>query len=221
MYGLFADLVIAWYLTRLSQPRDQPAAKWLWLETLPAAAQQRLLALGNDHPDALFSKVSAWAWEKVIGRELYEQAIVTRTAGGYEAHDYVVDRTMRDCRRAAVPDLVWDYALRVSATTGDPVRQLGHTWQVGVAAPLSGAHVKALKAWDSLVGLPDIAPVLVAMALVNKGITLGALDRSADAIAVSDEMASRFGDAPEPTLRDQVAKAVFNKGITLEGLDVS
>ena len=108
MYGLFADLVIAWYRTGLNQPLDEPATKRLWLETLPTAAQQRLIALGNDHTEALFSKASAWACEKVIGRELYEQAIITRTAGGYEAHDYVVDQTMRDGRRAAVPDPLWD-----------------------------------------------------------------------------------------------------------------
>ena len=71
---------------RSQPPLDQPAAKRLWLETLPAAAQQRLLALGNDQTDALFSKASAWACEKVIGRELCEQAIITRTAKGYEAH---------------------------------------------------------------------------------------------------------------------------------------
>ena len=56
---------------------------------------------------------------------------------------------------------------------------------------------------------------------VQQGNALGALDRPADAIAVYDEVVSRFGDAPEPTLRQQVADALSNKGITLEGLDVS
>ena len=41
----------------------------------------------------------------------------------------------------------------------------------------------------------------VAGALVNKGLTLGQLNRSEDAIAVFDELLARFGDADEPALR--------------------
>jgi hypothetical protein len=47
----------------------------------------------------------------------------------------------------------------------------------------------------------------VANALVNKGITLGALDRSAEAIAVYDDLLARFSTATELPLREQVAKA--------------
>jgi tetratricopeptide (TPR) repeat protein len=46
-----------------------------------------------------------------------------------------------------------------------------------------------------------------ARALVNKGITLGALDRSAEAIAVYDDVLARFGTASELPLREQLAKA--------------
>jgi len=58
----------------------------------------------------------------------------------------------------------------------------------------------------------------VARALVNKGITLGALDRSEEAISVYDEVVARFADVDEPALREQVARALFNKGITLGAL---
>ncbi|RJF87144.1 hypothetical protein D3874_08985 [Oleomonas cavernae] len=61
----------------------------------------------------------------------------------------------------------------------------------------------------------------VARALVNKGITLGDLNRNEEAIAVYDGMIARFGDAGEPALREQVAGALANKGITLGGLDRS
>ena len=41
----------------------------------------------------------------------------------------------------------------------------------------------------------------LAKALVNKGITLGALDRSEDAIAVYDEVLTRFGSATSAAAR--------------------
>jgi hypothetical protein len=47
------------------------------------------------------------------------------------------------------------------------------------------------------------------------------MDRSEDEIAVYDELLARFADAPEPALREQVAKALFNKGIRLGQLDRS
>ena len=47
----------------------------------------------------------------------------------------------------------------------------------------------------------------VAKALFNKGFRLGALGRSAEALAIYDDVVARFGSAPEPALREQVAKA--------------
>ena len=55
----------------------------------------------------------------------------------------------------------------------------------------------------------------VATALVNKGITLGTLNRSEEAIAVYDDVVKRFGEATEPALRELVAKALVNKGVIL------
>ena len=58
----------------------------------------------------------------------------------------------------------------------------------------------------------------VAKALLYKGITLAALNRSEEEIAVYEEVVKRFGEASEPELREQVAKALVNKGITLSAL---
>ncbi|MBI5892606.1 MAG: SIR2 family protein, partial [Deltaproteobacteria bacterium] len=58
----------------------------------------------------------------------------------------------------------------------------------------------------------------VAKALVNKGVTLGSLNRSEEAIAVYDDVVKRFGNAKEPALLERVAKALFNKGFTLGSL---
>jgi tetratricopeptide (TPR) repeat protein len=59
---------------------------------------------------------------------------------------------------------------------------------------------------------------LFARALFNKGITLGALGRSEDAIAAYDDVVGRFGLATEAPLREQVAMALVNKGVTLGAL---
>jgi tetratricopeptide (TPR) repeat protein len=58
----------------------------------------------------------------------------------------------------------------------------------------------------------------VAKALFSKGVTLGALDRGAEAIAVYDDLLARFGTATELPLREQVANALYNKGVTLGAL---
>ncbi len=59
---------------------------------------------------------------------------------------------------------------------------------------------------------------LAANALFNKGVTLGALGRSEDAIAAYDDLLARFGAATELPLREQVGKALVNKGVRLAAL---
>ena len=58
----------------------------------------------------------------------------------------------------------------------------------------------------------------VAKALVNKGITLGALGQREQAIEAYNDVISRFGTTIEFPLRAQIAKALVNKGITLNAL---
>ncbi|MDY6972657.1 MAG: ATP-binding protein [Thermodesulfobacteriota bacterium] len=58
----------------------------------------------------------------------------------------------------------------------------------------------------------------VAGALFNKGFALGSLGRSEEAIAVYDEVVSRFADVDEPALRVLIAGALVIKGIMLESL---
>ena len=54
--------------------------------------------------------------------------------------------------------------------------------------------------------------VQIAKALVNKGITLGKLNRNEEAISVYEEVIKRFGESTETALQKQVANALFNKG---------
>ncbi|HEY8693730.1 MAG TPA: hypothetical protein VIR57_13435, partial [Chloroflexota bacterium] len=56
---------------------------------------------------------------------------------------------------------------------------------------------------------------VVAVALGNKGVTLGELGRSEDAMAVYDEIVARFGDRTEAGVAEQVARALAYKGVTL------
>ena len=60
-----------------------------------------------------------------------------------------------------------------------------------------------------------IETVKVAKALRNKGISLGQVGNSEEAIRVYDEVVSRFGDSTDLALREQVAKALINKGVSL------
>ncbi|MGH3791902.1 MAG: hypothetical protein ACRDQ9_14135, partial [Pseudonocardiaceae bacterium] len=47
----------------------------------------------------------------------------------------------------------------------------------------------------------------VAKALVNKGVTLGQLDRSEEAVEVYDQVVARFGADLEPAVRELAAMA--------------
>ena len=67
-------------------------------------------------------------------------------------------------------------------------------------------------------GLPLRELELVAKALFNKGVTLGALGRSQNAIACYDDLLACFGAATGLPLRVLVANTVFNKGVTLSAL---
>jgi len=58
-------------------------------------------------------------------------------------------------------------------------------------------------------------PIELAHALLNKGITLGKMEKNAEAIIIYNEVVLRFGEATEASLREQVAKALVNKGLSL------
>ena len=51
----------------------------------------------------------------------------------------------------------------------------------------------------------------VALAMINKGVTLDQLGRNEDAVAQYDEVIARFGSASETGLKEQVARALQNK----------
>ncbi len=197
----FADIVIAWYRTGLDEPLFEQDARRLWADALAPAMRQRLFKVDSAAQADAFERASAWACKPVLHRDLYEQALVTKLADGYVAHDYVVDQVVRSPERAAVPDAVWHHALRTASAGYETAQGYSRTWEVGVAADRERAVAHALTAMQVLAeaGSPN--------ALFNVGVLLGQLDRSEEAVGVYDEVVARFGDAPEPALREQVAKA--------------
>jgi hypothetical protein len=58
---------------------------------------------------------------------------------------------------------------------------------------------------------PEIR-VQVARTLLNKGVTLGQLQRSDEALPVYEEVVARFGEASEPEIPARVAEALNSIG---------
>ena len=84
----------------------------------------------------------------------------------------------------------------------------------GVAQYELQHYEQAARDFDTFSALNPTNPA----GLVNKGAALGALNRNEEAIAVYDEVLSRFGSATEPPLR-QVAMALVNKGVALGAIN--
>ncbi|MGH3751826.1 MAG: trypsin-like peptidase domain-containing protein [Pseudonocardiaceae bacterium] len=212
---VLADTLIAWYRTGLQQPLPVDDARRLWTEVLPPRERQKLLTRTPTDQEALFQEASAWVCDPIIDRDLYEQALVSKSTQGYGAHDYVVDQIVRDSQRPAVPDPIWRHALQVATVSPEAIHRSERIWEVGIAAYQERAFDHAMTAMQTLAHSGDAA------ALYNVGVLLGQLDRSEEEIEVYEQVAARFGDDPQPALREQVAQALVNQGVTLGQLDRS
>ena len=73
----------------------------------------------------------------------------------------------------------------------------------------------AIYFWQRATEIKNANPTDFARVLLNKGLTLGKLNRSEDAIRVYDDLIARFGNDTEPALREQVASANNSKGFAL------
>jgi tetratricopeptide (TPR) repeat protein len=207
MKRAFADTVISWYRTGLDQPIAREDAQRLWADALSPTLRQRLLNRGTNEQEELFEQAAAWACQPIISRDLLEQALVIKMDGRYAANDYVVDHTVRDPHHLAVPDSIWECALQAASSSAEPKRQR-LTWSVGVAAYREKATTHALTAMRSLADAGNPG------ALFNVGVLL---EGSPEAeIRVYDDVVAWYGKAPEPSVREQVAKALFNKGVVLD-----
>ncbi|MCK6372683.1 MAG: hypothetical protein L6Q69_01100 [Zoogloea sp.] len=82
----------------------------------------------------------------------------------------------------------------------------------GYAAYGEGEKAKAAEAWRKAADMPDALAVAAAGALFNAGVALGDTD---EAIAAYELIETRFDNDTAPAVREQVAKALVNKGVAL------
>jgi len=134
--------------------------------------------------------------------------VIHEREGGVAAFDYAV-RARAQRPRPDIPIGVWEAA--AASAAGEEAELVGER-----AFSAGHLHV-ALEALSA--AARSTQPELGAHALYNKGVTLGQLDRSEEAIAVYNEVDSRYRDDPTPTLREHVAQALNNKGVRLTQLD--
>jgi tetratricopeptide (TPR) repeat protein len=209
-----ADAVVAWYRTGLALPLTEQDARLLWAQSLPPTQRQRLLSRDPGQQGELFEAAAAWACEPVVGRDLYEQALVTRLAAGYVANDYVVDQTVLNPRHPKVADSVWERALQVATSSAEPYQKLRRLWSVGNAAWGEQAFAFALTAIQTLV-TENTDARLIAAVLLSKGSILKELGRPEEAVNAFSEAVKRFSAQPGPEMREGTATALVSMGETL------
>ncbi len=152
-----------------------------------------------------------------------------------QAPPALVDRQMEAFRNAVRQA---NYPAALQEASGMTFSELSISHLRELVSSLAGVDFRADGNWSAQVSLADVvdsasevlaqrgdaeirSSKLIAIPLLRKAYSLGALNRSEDAIAVYDEVIRRFGDAAETGLREQVAKALFNKGVRLGALDRS
>lgn len=107
------------------------------------------------------------------------------------------------------------HAARDAKAKPDSEKMFPDWFSVGIDAYLEDDYLRAAEAYNHAANSKDATRVQTARALVNKGVALENAGKLEDAIAASDEVVRRFGDAEEPALREAVAGARFNKGVAL------
>ena len=168
------------------------------------------------------------AEEGTAGQDLYRIGKVIETVEGAKA---ALKRAVLEPLRDALRRSQYREAVREAGKIGltdldsDQVREV-MVAMADAARGLFDNSPEELAAYDLTIAAGDRlleqggsdaeSRAKVARALVNKGLTLGQLNQSEEAIAVYDEVLRRFGEAAEPALREQVAWALVGKGIALE-----
>ena len=182
------------------------AVDWARCGRTDAVSEETLRALwpnslvpGEAATDEGFQRALEWALAPVAG----SIALLQRT-GSYLVFDYVVRLVSGYAATPPVRAECW--AAAVATASG------GQAQAVGVNAYFRFNKETALQAFArARMSSAEIA----AVSGVNLGVVLGEMGRSEEGIEAYDEVLARFGDAPEAALREPVAKALVNKGVTL------
>jgi tetratricopeptide (TPR) repeat protein len=180
---------IDWARCGRTDPISEQALRQLW----PA-----YLRAGIDTTDEGFKAGLGWALRPVAGT-----IALLQRSGGYEAFDYVV-QLVRDKPSAEPPrEPSWSVAVQ-TATDAQAMSVAISAFEYLRFTDAVTAFARARESSSAEVN---------ATAGYNLGVTLGRLGRSAEAVAVFDDVVDRFGD--DPALREQVARALVSKGVRL------
>jgi TolA-binding protein/energy-coupling factor transporter ATP-binding protein EcfA2 len=178
---------IDWARCGRGDPITKEALRELWVGYLPAELRAT---------EAGFESGLDWALRPVIGTA----ALLGQRQHGYHADSYAIQFLANE--RASVPPSEAAWALAIEGAIG------AQALDVGISAYLHDSHRNALTALQAATESPSAE--IAAIAKFNVGVTLGRLQRLADAIAVYDEVIEEHGD--DTALLEQVARAMVNKG---------
>jgi tetratricopeptide (TPR) repeat protein len=146
-----------------------------------------------------------WALDPVAG----SIALLEDRGGAYRAYDYVIGLVAERPEAEVHRDSIWGHVLNEATDS--------QAFSIGVMAFLRHSFENAAASFR--VASASHTELLAGFAILNRGITLGELNRSEEEIAAYDELLARFGEAEEPELREPLARALFSKGVTLGELD--
>jgi hypothetical protein len=172
-------------------------------EPIPDEMLRKLFSCyANTASDEAFQRALRWGTEPLYGHV----ALLRSHDGASAPYDYLVQHA--PTREDDAGRCAWQKLL--DEVTAEDAFQLGvQAYQRGM---LNDA-AEAFRLSDERGGFQ-----VAAAASLNFGVTLEALGRSEEAVAVYDEVIAGYGDATEPALREQVASALVNKGVTLGAL---
>jgi tetratricopeptide (TPR) repeat protein len=188
---------VDWARCGRTDPIPEETLRRIWTEYLPT---------GMRATRAGFEQALDWALLPVAG-----SIALLEHSQGFQAYDYLVRFVAGQPTGSAPRDPVWASALEEISGS--------QALAVGIVADAYGRRYDAVKAFE--IAQKDPTDVTAAIGGVDLGIALGDVDRPDEALAAYDEVVSRFGESPGEELREQVAKALFNKGVQLGKLDRS
>jgi hypothetical protein len=175
------------------------------------------ISLRRFHPllrstDDDFKHGLEWATKPLASRAAL---LMPRTNGedvSWEIFDYIRDwadgelQSNVDPRLHAIPKDTWDWIIQELSP-----EDLTLVWYTAYSRADFDACLAALR--KARIGSHDPTNALVMSA---EGAVLRELGRPEEAVVVYDQVVERFGEAPEPALREQVAMALVNKRSALE-----
>jgi tetratricopeptide (TPR) repeat protein len=162
----------------------------------------------------IYRDISAEAFTHLINKYGRDDAVKTKilSASPKEIFDFPEVAKL-------IPQMSAGPRQRVLNMAGDLSQIIKEAIELGKKDPLA-----EIKQYDDIIAQfgesNDVGIVeQVAWALVNKGVTLGQMNRAEEALSVYEDVVHRFGDRPEAGIVERVVRALYNKGVTLRRMN--